>query len=133
LLPCLPGCLLLLLPLIDFGLSKHLESVATLGDGTPDYMPPEMTCSGPRPTMNVSHIAALLAWLHACLLGAPAVSVQLIDFGLSKHLESVATLGVGTPDYVPLELQSTARAASCDVTAHFEIHKLDSTPLQLNL
>ena len=31
-----------LLQLIDFGLSKHLESVATLGVGTPDYMPPEM-------------------------------------------------------------------------------------------
>jgi serine/threonine protein kinase len=34
-----------LLQLIDFGLSKHLESVATLGVGTPDYMPPEMVRS----------------------------------------------------------------------------------------
>ncbi|WIA08095.1 hypothetical protein OEZ85_007558 [Tetradesmus obliquus] len=33
------------LKLIDFGLSKHLESVATLGVGTPDYMPPEMVRS----------------------------------------------------------------------------------------
>uniref|UniRef100_A0A383VK64 Protein kinase domain-containing protein n=1 Tax=Tetradesmus obliquus TaxID=3088 RepID=A0A383VK64_TETOB len=33
------------LKLIDFGLSKHLDSVATLGVGTPDYMPPEMVRS----------------------------------------------------------------------------------------
>eukprot|EP00775_Hariotina_reticulata_P015077 gene15077-biopygen1067 len=33
------------LKLIDFGLSKHLESVVTLGVGTPDYMPPEMVRS----------------------------------------------------------------------------------------
>ena len=26
--------------------------------------------------------------------------LQLIDFGLSKHLQSAHTLGVGTPDYM---------------------------------
>lgn len=31
-----------MLQLIDFGLSKHLDSVATLGVGTPDYLAPEM-------------------------------------------------------------------------------------------
>lgn len=30
------------LKIIDFGLSKHLESAVTLGVGTPDYMAPEM-------------------------------------------------------------------------------------------
>ncbi|KAI8470582.1 MAG: kinase-like domain-containing protein [Monoraphidium minutum] len=34
------------LKLIDFGLAKHLESVKTLGVGTPDYMPPEMLVRG---------------------------------------------------------------------------------------
>lgn len=31
-----------ILKIIDFGLSKHLDSVNTLGVGTPDYMSPEM-------------------------------------------------------------------------------------------
>ena len=30
------------LKVIDFGLSKHLESAVTLGIGTPDYMAPEL-------------------------------------------------------------------------------------------
>ncbi len=30
------------LKLIDFGLSKHLQSAKTLGVGTPDYMCPEL-------------------------------------------------------------------------------------------
>jgi hypothetical protein len=42
--------------LIDFGLSKHLESVATLGVGTPDYMPPEMLRSAKRPTPSFQHL-----------------------------------------------------------------------------
>ena len=30
--------------IIDFGLSKHLDSARTLDVGTPDYMAPEMFC-----------------------------------------------------------------------------------------
>jgi len=33
--------------IIDFGLSKHINSVNTLGVGTPDYMSPEMLGIGP--------------------------------------------------------------------------------------
>jgi len=33
------------LKIIDFGLSKHLESAKTVGIGTPDYMSPEMLCN----------------------------------------------------------------------------------------
>ena len=32
--------------------------------------------------------------------GASWGCLQLIDFGLSKHLQSAHTLGVGTPDYM---------------------------------
>jgi serine/threonine protein kinase len=35
-----------------------------------------------------------------CMIEAASQRLKLIDFGLSKHLESVATLGVGTPDYM---------------------------------
>ena len=34
------------LKIIDFGLSKHLDSAKTLGIGTPDYMAPEMLSQG---------------------------------------------------------------------------------------
>ncbi|CAD7698637.1 unnamed protein product [Ostreobium quekettii] len=39
-----------LLKIIDFGLSKHIDSVNTLGVGTPDYMCPEMLGIGPSMT-----------------------------------------------------------------------------------
>jgi serine/threonine protein kinase len=35
------------LQLIDFGLTKHIESAMTLGIGTPEYMAPEMISAGP--------------------------------------------------------------------------------------
>ncbi|KAF8072417.1 SRK2E [Scenedesmus sp. PABB004] len=37
----------------------------------------------------------------------PARNDQLIDFGLSKHVDSVATLGIGTVDYMAPELVGT--------------------------
>jgi serine/threonine protein kinase len=54
------------------------------------------------------HTLPHVTMLHLCCI---AVVLQLIDFGLSKHLESVATLGVGTPDYMPPEMvRSQVRA-----------------------
>jgi hypothetical protein len=55
-----------LLQLIDFGLSKHLESVATLGVGKPDYMPPGMTCSAACQLTHISQPGP--ACLHLLLL-----------------------------------------------------------------
>jgi len=40
------------LKIIDFGLSKHLESAVTLGVGTPDYMAPEMLGYGSKRQAN---------------------------------------------------------------------------------
>ena len=37
------------LKIIDFGLSKHLDSARTLGIGTPDYMAPEMLMAASNP------------------------------------------------------------------------------------
>ena len=37
------------LKIIDFGLSKHLDSAKTVGIGTPDYMCPEMLTGGNQP------------------------------------------------------------------------------------
>ncbi|DBA70674.1 TPA: hypothetical protein ACH3X2_012052 [Trebouxia sp. C0005] len=39
-----------------------------------------------------------------CVLDSSTQCVKVIDFGLSKHLESAMTLGVGTPDYMAPEL-----------------------------
>jgi serine/threonine protein kinase len=99
---CCDSCCIdffLLLQLIDFGLSKHLartmESVATFGIDMSDHMPSNLQCN----VCGLLPVTLLLSLLpHLLLL------LQLIDFGLSKHLESVATLGVGTPDYMPPEM-----------------------------
>jgi serine/threonine protein kinase len=32
-----------------------------------------------------------------CVIETATMTVKLIDFGLAKHLESAATLGIGTP------------------------------------
>jgi serine/threonine protein kinase len=88
--------------LIDFGLSKHLESVATLGIGTPDYLLRELQfCSG-------TALSALCDIASQRCLCCIVVLLQLIVFGLSKHLESGATLGVATPDYMPPEMTCSA-------------------------
>jgi serine/threonine protein kinase len=38
-----------------------------------------------------------------------AVMVQVIDFGLSHHMNSARTIGVGTPDYMAPEMILGAR------------------------
>ena len=43
------------LKIIDFGLSKHLESAVTLGVGTPDYMAPEMLGYGGNKNQRQIH------------------------------------------------------------------------------
>lgn len=40
------------LKIIDFGLSKHLDSARTLGIGTPDYMAPEMLMAASNPAAS---------------------------------------------------------------------------------
>lgn len=35
-----------------------------------------------------------------CMVDSKTDTLKIIDFGLSKHLESAVTLGVGTPDYM---------------------------------
>jgi serine/threonine protein kinase len=45
-----------------------------------------------------------LPLLQNCMVERASHCLKLIDFGLVKHLESVATLGVGTPDYMPPEM-----------------------------
>jgi serine/threonine protein kinase len=82
------ACTCCYVQLIDFGFSKHLESVATLGVGTPDYMPRELHSIARSACDIASHI-------YLCCI---VVLLQLIDFGLSKHLESVAILSVGMPN-----------------------------------
>jgi serine/threonine protein kinase len=39
-----------------------------------------------------------------CMVDAKTDTLKIIDFGLSKHLESAVTLGVGTPDYMAPEM-----------------------------
>ncbi|KAL6752227.1 kinase-like domain-containing protein [Haematococcus lacustris] len=39
-----------------------------------------------------------------CMVQRASHQLKLIDFGLSKHLESARTLGVGTPDYLSPEM-----------------------------
>ncbi|DBA87363.1 TPA: hypothetical protein ACH3X1_004410 [Trebouxia sp. C0004] len=39
-----------------------------------------------------------------CVVDSSTQRVKVIDFGLSKHLESAMTLGIGTPDYMAPEL-----------------------------
>mmetsp|Transcript_13713 Transcript_13713/g.34463 ORF Transcript_13713/g.34463 Transcript_13713/m.34463 type:complete len:384 (-) Transcript_13713:81-1232(-) len=39
-----------------------------------------------------------------CMVDAKEDTLKIIDFGLSKHLESAVTLGVGTPDYMAPEM-----------------------------
>lgn len=39
-----------------------------------------------------------------CMIERGSNILKVIDFGLSKHLESAVTLGIGTPDYMSPEL-----------------------------
>ncbi|KAF6257642.1 kinase-like domain-containing protein [Scenedesmus sp. NREL 46B-D3] len=57
------------LKLIDFGLSKHLESVATLGVGTPDYMPPEMVRSQAKAQQRSQQLCAAAGAASAAVPG----------------------------------------------------------------
>lgn len=50
------------------------------------------------------------------MIEASTQRLKLIDFGLSKHLESVATLGVGTPDYMPPGQSSTVTHCYCYIS-----------------
>lgn len=61
--------------------------------------------------------AALFYYLAAAALPTPP---QLIDFGLSKHLASAKTLGVGTPDYLApemLQVMAFCRVLGCCTAA----------------
>lgn len=44
---CVPACTRAHRQLIDFGLTKHVESVQTLRVGTPEYMAPELLVQPP--------------------------------------------------------------------------------------
>lgn len=41
-----------------------------------------------------------------CMIDSKTDKLKIIDFGLSKHVDSAITLGVGTPDYMPPEILS---------------------------
>ena len=64
------------LKIIDFGLSKHLDSAVTLGVGTPDYMAPELL-SGPAGMANPNgrydavavDVWAIGVMLYLCVTG----------------------------------------------------------------
>ena len=42
------------------------------------------------------------------MIEAATDTLKIIDFGLSKHLESAQTLMIGTPDYMAPELLAGA-------------------------
>ena len=48
--------------IIDFGLSKHLDSAVTLGVGTPDYMAPEMLKHGPGRALGKYDAKSIDIW-----------------------------------------------------------------------
>ena len=49
-----------------------------------------------------------------CVIETATMTVKVIDFGLAKHLESAATLGIGTP----------VRSKSCQFNAYVVLQHL---------
>ena len=45
-----------------------------------------------------------------CMVDKSTHILKIIDFGLSKHLDSAITLGVGTPDYMAPEVREAAES-----------------------
>ncbi|KAK9813158.1 hypothetical protein WJX72_009961 [[Myrmecia] bisecta] len=61
-----------------------------------------------------------------CMVDRATQQLKLIDFGLSKHLESAKTLGVGTLDYMcPEMLAETVRRSALDPPGHYDPKAVD--------
>lgn len=86
----------------------------------PDLLDLLNACGGrmteARAGKYLSQTAAAVEFLHEnnlchrdlkpenCMVESQTDQIKIIDFGLSKHLDTAATLGVGTPDYMAPEL-----------------------------
>lgn len=86
----------------------------------PDLLDLLNACGGrmteARAGKYLSQTAAAVEFLHEnnlchrdlkpenCMVESQTDQIKIIDFGLSKHLDTAVTLGVGTPDYMAPEL-----------------------------
>ena len=52
-----------------------------------------------------------------CMVETATGTLKIIDFGLSKHLDSAKTVGIGTPDYMCPEML-TQSSTSGDGASH---------------
>lgn len=106
--------------LIDvFAEGSSLVLVWELVQG-PDLLDLLNACGGRMSEKQAAHYLLQLhkgvTFLHAnnlchrdlkpenCMIDSKTDKLVLIDFGLSKHLDSAVTLGVGTPDYMAPEM-----------------------------